>query len=401
MPKISREMSALEVSRLKNEGAYAVGGVPGLYLQILGGSRAWVLRFVLPERRLRRRMGLGAYPAVTLAQARERAREAHTLVDQGIDPIQARRDVVRQAARKKSISFKDACAEYIAAREDEWKNSKHRQQWENTLATYAAPVLGQMLVSEIETPHIIKVLDGIWRKKTETAVRVRGRIEQVLDWAKVYHYRDGENPARWRGHLDHLLPSPAKIAKVRHHPAVPVADAPAVIVRILAAPGTAAKALRFQILTAARSGEVRGATWAEMDLEQRLWTIPAARMKAGRIHRVPLSRQAIELLKSMPSIEDCDYIFPSMKYTMLSDMALTAVMRRLKLEAVPHGWRSTFRDWASETTNYPNELLEMALAHAIEDKTEAAYRRGDLLAKRASLMQEWADYCLPISVAGG
>lgn len=268
IPKIPRELSALEVSRLKSEGAHAVGGVPGLYLQVLGGSRSWVLRFVVSGRR--RRMGLGPFPAVTLALAKDKARAAHLQLDQGIDPIQARRQQIRhaQAAQAKAITFKKACELLIASREAEWKNSKHRQQWENTLATYAEPLLGALDVAAIDTRQIMQVLDPIWRQKTETATRVRGRIEQVLDWAKVHGHREGENPARWRGHLDHLLPKPSKIAKVRHHPAVSVDQAPQVVARIADTAGMGARALLFQVLTAARSGEVRGATWSEIDLDE-------------------------------------------------------------------------------------------------------------------------------------
>lgn len=398
MPKIPRELSALEVSRLKAEGTYAVGGVAGLYLRIEGGSRAWMLRFMVAGQR--RRMGLGPYPGVMLAQARDLARAAHLKIDQGADPIDARRDQVRhaRATKAKALSFKKACEKFIASREAEWRNVKHRDQWESSLARYAEPELGALDVSEIETRNIMKVLDPIWRTKTETATRVRGRIEQVLDWAAVRGHRAGENPARWRGHLDHLLPKPTKVAKVKHHPAVPVADAPAVCTDIAGMQGTAARALLFQVFTACRSGEARGATWGEIDLTQQLWTISAQRMKGKREHRVPLSRQAVELLQALPVIDDCDYLFPSTKRTPLSDMSLTAVMRRMGLEAVPHGFRSTFRDWAAETTHFPNEVLEMALAHAIGNKTEAAYRRGDLLAKRVALMQDWADYCQPLSV---
>jgi integrase len=239
------------------------------------------------------------------------------------------------------------------------------------------------------------VLEPIWRTKTETAGRVRGRIEQVLDWAKAKKHRDGENPARWRGHLDKLLPRPSKISKVKHHEAVPWPDAPGVVAGIAAAAGAGARALLFQVLTAARSGEVRGATWAELDLEAGVWTVPPERMKGKKEHRVPLSRQVVALLKVCPRFSDCALVFASLRMTRLSDMTLTSVMRRMKLEAVPHGFRSTFRDWAAEATHFPGDLVEMALAHAIESKVEAAYRRGDMLAKRLALMQEWADYCLP------
>ncbi|MBX9612466.1 MAG: integrase arm-type DNA-binding domain-containing protein [Burkholderiales bacterium] len=395
MPKLSRELTAIEVGRLRGEGAHAVGGVPGLYLQVMGGSKSWILRFVVGQRR--RRMGLGSYPGVTLAQARDKARAAHQVIDQGADPIQARLAHVGQAeaTRARALTFDKACEQFIAAREAEWRNSKHRQQWENSLATYAGPVLGKMDVSEIQQEDVLKVLEPIWRTKTETASRVRGRIEQILDWATVRRHRKGDNPARWRGHLDKLLPKPTKIARVEHHPAVDVEHVPDVVARIARSEGTGAKALLFQILTAARSGEVRGATWGEINLDTAIWQVPADRMKGKRPHRVALSRRAVELLRAVKRVEGSDLVFPSTRMSMLSDMSLTAVMRRLKLEAVPHGFRSSFRDWAAECTNYPRDLVEMALAHAIESKVEAAYRRRDMLARRAELMQEWADYCLP------
>lgn len=397
MPKVAKELSALEVGRIKTDGAYAVGGVPGLYFRVEGGSRAWVFRYVVDGQR--RRMGLGPFPAVSLAQARDLGRAARQILQQGGDPLATRLETRQQdrLAKAKAMTFKKACELFIASREAEWKNGKHRDQWENTLATYAEPFIGALGVDAIQTSHVMQVLDPIWRTKTETATRVRGRIEAILDWATVRGNRTGENPARWRGHLDHLLPKPSKIAKVKHHPAVPVGDAQAIAARIADAEGMAAKALLFQVLTATRSGEVRGARWSEIDMDACVWVLPADRMKAGREHRVPLSKQAIALLSTQPVIDQCDLVFPSTKLTPLSDMTLTAVMRRMRLEAVPHGFRSTFRDWAAENTNFPNEVVEMALAHAIEDKTEAAYRRGDLLKKRAALMQEWADFCRPIS----
>ncbi|ABM38631.1 tyrosine-type recombinase/integrase [Polaromonas naphthalenivorans] len=395
MPKLPRELSPIEIGRLKSEGVYAVGGVPGLYLQIIGGSRAWVLRFVVGTRR--RRMGLGGFPAVTLAQARDKARAARELMDQGIDPIQSREAVMHKAAaaRARALTFSKASEQFIAAREAEWRNAKHRQQWENSLATYANPFIGEMAVSEIGQEDILKVLEPIWRTKTETASRVRGRIEQILDWAAVRGHRRGENPARWTGHLDKLLPKPSKIAKVEHHPAVEIGEAQAVVRRIEACAGMGARALLYQVLTATRSGEVRGTLWQEIDLDAGVWNIPESRMKAHKPHRVSLSKQAVQLLRLQPRFEDCELVFPSTKMTPLSDMSLTAVMRRLKLDAVPHGFRSTFSDWAAECTSYPRDLVEMALAHAIDSKVEAAYRRGDMLAKRAALMQAWADYCLP------
>ncbi len=280
-------------------------------------------------------------------------------------------------------------------RESEWKNAKHRQQWENTLSAYAWPSLGSVDVSLVDRDMVLQVLRPIWRDKTETASRLRGRLEQILDWASAHGHRAGENPARWRGHLDQLLPRPSKIAAVVHHEAVSLADAPEVVARIAAAPGMGAAALLLQIFTAARSGEVRGALWGEIDLVEKVWAVPAERMKGNRPHRVPLSRQAVELIEGLPKYEGTDLVFPSNRNTPLSDMTLTAVLRRMKIAAVPHGFRSTFRDWAAEHTHYPRDVAEMALAHAIGSKVEAAYRRGDMLAKRAPMMQEWADFCLP------
>ena len=396
MPKIPRELTAIEISRLRAQGAHAVGGVPGLYLQIVGGSRAWVLRFVAGDKR--RRMGLGSYPGVTLAQARDKARAARQLIDQGQDPIQSRQAVMHKAAaaRARALTFCKASEQFIAAREAEWRNPKHRTQWVNSLATYADPVIGQLDVGDITQQHVLQVLEPIWRTKTETASRVRGRIEQILDWAAVRGHRRGENPARWTGHLDKLLPKPSKIARVEHHRAIDVDHAPAVVASIMASAGLGAQALLLQVLTATRSGEVRGALWGEIDLDAAVWSISAERMKAQRPHRVSLSGQAVALLRLQSRVEGCELVFPSAKRTLLSDVTLLAVMRRLKLDAVPHGFRSTFRDWAAERTDYPRDLIEMALAHAIESKVEAAYRRGDMLARRGQLMQDWADYCLPV-----
>lgn len=392
MAKIAKELTAMAVSRLKDDGAYAVGGVPGLQLQILGASRVWVLRFVLHGKR--RRMGLGSYPAVSLAEAREQARLARSQIRAGIDPIEqrssARETVVAAAA--KSLTFAQAAEKFIAAHEDGWSNAKHRLQWVSTLGTYANPVIGQLPVAAIEQRHILQILDPIWRTKTETASRLRGRIEQVLNWAKVQGLREGPNPARWRDHLDLLLPAPEKVSPVKHLAAVPLAEARQVWQSIRDSGGMGALALQLQILTAGRSGEARGARWSELDLVNAVWVIPKERMKAKREHRIPLPRQAVELLQQQPRIDDSDLVFPSSRNTPLSDMTLTAVMRRLKRSEVPHGWRSTFRDWVGDCTEYPSELAEIALAHAVGSKVEQAYRRGDMLEKRRSMMQEWADF---------
>ena len=392
MAKIAKELTAMAVSKLKGEGAYAVGGVPGLQLQILGASRAWVLRFVLNDKR--RRMGLGSYPAVSLAEARDRARLARSLIRNGVDPIDQRTSNKETivAAAAKSLTFAKAAEKFIAAHEDSWSNAKHRLQWVSTIGTYANPIIGQLPVAAIEQRHILQILNPIWRSKTETASRLRGRIEQVLNWAKVQGLREGPNPARWRDHLDLLLPAPEKVSPVKHLAAVPLSEAKLIWQLICDTSGMGAQALQLQILTAGRSGEARGARWSELDLESAVWVIPKERMKAKREHRIPLPRQAVELLRKQPRIVGAELVFPSSRNTPLSDMTLTAVMRRLKRTEVPHGWRSTFRDWVGDCTDYPSELAEIALAHSVGSKVEQAYRRGDMLEKRRPLMQEWADF---------
>lgn len=394
MPKRAKERSALEVQRLKTPGLHAVGVVAGLHLQVLpSGARSWVLRAVIGGKR--RDMGLGGYPGVTLAAARDKARTARDAIDRGIDPIAARRAAqsALAATRGSAITFKEAAERFIAAKASEWKNAKHRQQWTNTLATYADPVIGAMQVRDIALPHIIKILDPIWATKTETASRVRSRLEAVLDWATVRGYRHGDNPARWKGHLDKLLAKPGKVAQVEHHPALPLDHVAPFLRALRNRPGIAARALEVLILTATRSGEVRGARWAEIDLDAGHWTIPAGRMKAGREHRIPLSERVVAVLKGLPRVDGAERVFPAPRGGELSDMSLTAVTRRMGIAAVPHGFRSTFRDWAAERTHYPGEMAEMALAHAIADKVEAAYRRGDLFEKRRRMMEDWARFC--------
>jgi integrase len=401
MARKARELSALEVNRLKSPGLHAVGGVAGLHLQVAAsGARSWILRVMVGGKR--RDMGLGGFPDVGLAGAREKAREARSTIERGSDPILVRKEARSSlaAAQASALTFEQAALKFIEAKSSEWKNAKHSQQWSNTLATYAYPQIGQVLVRDIQQQHVLTVLEPIWKKKTETASRVRGRVEAVLDWARVRGYREGDNPARWRGHLDKLLPAPGKIAKVAHHPAVPVDELPAVYAALCAKDGQGARALRLLILTAVRSGELRGAQWSEIDLARREWLIPAERMKMKKPHRVPLSTAAIELLKSQPRVAGSDLVFPSIKGKPLSDMALTELMRGMDSEAVPHGFRSTFRDWCAEHTNYPSELAEMALAHAIANKVEAAYRRGDQFDKRAELMEQWCAVCLGRRVPG-
>ncbi|SFE09350.1 tyrosine-type recombinase/integrase [Paracidovorax konjaci] len=394
MPKRILEKTALEVSRLRDDGVYAVGGASGLHLQIIGGSRVWVFRYRFMAQR--RRMGLGSYPGVSLAAAREAARQAIALRDAGTDPLQARaaeREAARLAVAQR-LEFDVAAESFIREHESTWRNLKHVQQWRNTLAQYASPHFGAVPVSDIDQALVLRALSPIWKTKTETASRLRGRIEQVLDWATAHGHRSGPNPARWRGQLEHILADPDKVAPVKHHPAVAVASLPRAYRLISAVDGQSARALCFLILTAARSGEVRGCSWSEVDLEAGLWIVPAERMKGKKEHRVPLSRQTVALLKAQPRLPDVDYVFPSNRRGPLSDMALTQLMRRHDFEAVPHGFRSTFRDWAGEKTHHPRDAVELCLAHSIDTKTEAAYRRGDMMEKRAAIMQDWADYAL-------
>jgi integrase len=394
MGRKAKEMGALAVSRLTGPGLHFVGGVSGLALQVLPkGGRTWILRAMMGGRR--RDMGLGGFPDVTLADARAAARGAREQIRAGLDPIEELRAVAsaRRASKISQITFRQAVTAYIAAHEPGWRNIKHAQQWRNTLETYAHPVIGSVLIHDVDLTHVLAILEPIWKSKTETATRLRGRIEQVLDWATARGHRDGLNPARWRGHLDKLLARPSKIVRVEHHAALPVAEIGTFMGRLLALEGVGARALEFAILTASRSGEVRGATWSEIDLEGANWTIPAGRMKAGREHRVPLSPRATTLLRALPRIAGTSLVFPAPRGGTLSDMTLRAVLRRMKVAAVPHGFRSTFRDWASEHTNYPRDAAEMALAHAIGDKVEAAYRRGDLFDKRRRMMADWAAFC--------
>lgn len=340
-----------------------------------------------------REMGLGSFPSVLLAEAREKARAHRAKAEQGADPISARRAAQSAAAAERNVqqSFSSVAAQYIAQHTKTWKNQKHGAQWVSTLHTYAEPVIGSILVRDVTTAHVIKVLEPIWTTKTETATRVRSRMELVLDFAAARGLREGPNPARWRGNLDAALPKPSKLAKVRHHAAVAGDDVGLFMARLRDQTGMGARALEFAILTAARSGEVRGAVWSELNLADSSWTVPAERMKAGREHRVPLSKPALELLRSLPKGASDDWVFPGLRGP-LSDMSLTAVLRRMNVAATAHGFRSTFRDWCSEHTNHPSEAAEMALAHAVGDKVEAAYRRGDLFEKRVRLMSDWAKF---------
>jgi integrase len=413
MPRVAKELSTLEVKRLKHSGRnglpelISVGGVAGLLIQVTpNGSKSWLLRTTIAGRR--RKMGLGSYPTVSLAQARERAREATDAIWHGKDPVEERRaeaaDLVATEAR--NLSFADAVDKFLEAKLAEFKNEKHRKQWRSTLVTYACPVVGMQPVSTIDVHDIRRVLQPIWQTKTETASRLRGRIESVLAWATVAGHRDGDNPARWRGNLDAVLPKPAKVATRGHWPALALKDAPDWFGDVVARKGAATRALEFLALTAARSGEIRGATWSEVDLAERLWTLPADRMKAGKMHRVPLTDRAVALLRDLPRFEETEFVFPAPRGGQLSDMALQAVMRRVHggreqggyvdalsgRPAVVHGLRSTFRDWAVERTEYPSDMAEIALAHTVGSEVERAYRRSDMIEKRREMMADWEDF---------
>ena len=393
MAKRAIELSALQVRALAesaNQGFHAVGGVAGLYLRTVGGSCSWVLRTVIAGKR--RDMGLGGFPSVTLAGARERAREARLAIDVGQDPIDQRGAAKRllRASVAKTVTFEQAATSYIAANEAAWKNAKHAAQWVTTLRTYAYPVIGEMRVADVETAHVKAIIEPIWYTKTETAKRLLGRIERVLSSATTAGYRDGLNPARWDDHFQNILPAPGKIQTRKHHEAMPLDSVGAFMVRLARIEGIAAKALAFLVLTATRSGDVRGAAWNEVDLKVGVWTIPANRIKAGTELRVPLSVPALTLLRSLP--HDGDLVFPTTKGKALSDMAFLMLMRRMKVDAVPHGFRSTFRDWVGERTSFPTDLAEMSLAHKIQNKVEAAYARSDLFDKRRALMSAWAAF---------
>lgn len=396
MAKKVRELSDLEVRRLSRKvGFHNVGGVPGLHLVVKRTTTAsWILRVKVGAKR--RDIGLGGYPDVTLAQAREKAREARRQIEQGIDPVEVRKAAKAAliAAQAKAITFEQAARQCHAARVQEFRNPKHKKDWITSLELYAFPVIGAVQVADIEQAHAVRVLEPIWTTKTETATRVRQRCETVLEWARVAGYRNGngDNPFRWKGTLEHVLPRPSKVRKVTHHAALPWQEVPAFMAELRKVGGMGARALEFLIYTAARSGEVRFATWDEIDLDAKLWTIPAERMKAGRTHRVPLSEPAIELLKSLPRMEGSPYVFPAARGGALSDMTLSAVCRRMKVPAVPHGFRSSFKDWCRSSTSYADEVSELALAHVNDDKTRAAYARDELLPKRVRLMRDWAKF---------
>jgi len=384
------KLSAAKIAKLDLKKQAQYGDGRGLWLQVSAfGTRSWILRYMIAGRA--RVMGLGPYPEVTLAEARERAAGARKQIRDGIDPIDARREK-RMAAKieaAKLTSFAQCVEEYLETHESAWKNQKHRAQWRSTIATYAHPIIGKLPVAAIDTALVLKVLRPIWLKKPETASRLRGRIERILAWATVSEYRQGENPARWRGHLQEMLPAKTRVRNVKHHSALPYKDVPTFMAQLRGRDSISARALEFTILNANRTGEAIGAKWDEVDFSTKVWTVPADRMKAGKEHRVPLTDRAMEILKLLPRERENPYVFVSgKKGTALSNMAML-------------GFRSSFRDWCAEQTNYPRELAEAALAHTLPDKVERAYQRGDLLEKRRRLMSEWAKFCAkPVAKSG-
>lgn len=403
-------LTALEIKHAK-VGMHADGN--GLYLRVQAtGAKSWIFRYQLNGKR--REMGIGTLTDKSAVEVRADVADLTKLVRQKIDPIDERQrkaleeTKAAQRAKVAAVTFSMVAAEYIESHRSGWKNAKHASQWESTLATYADPVIGGTPVEGVSTEDVLRILQPIWTTKTETASRVRSRLELILAFAKAKKLRQGENPAQWRGHLDALLPKPLKVKQVRHQPALPYGKIAEFMKALRAVSGSGARALEFAILTAARSGEVRLAKKAEIDLDGQVWNVPAERMKAGRPHRVPLSSAAVAVVKALPQIDNNEYLFPSVQEgKAISDMTLTALIRRMNestekpkwidpttgSKVVPHGFRSTFRDWAAEATTFPSEMAEMALAHTVGSKVEAAYRRGDMFERRREMMEAWAQVC--------
>lgn len=398
MPKIARELGPLEVKRLTTAGLHPVGGVAGLMLQVSPtGTRSWLLRVKVGDKR--REIGLGAFPGVTLSLAREKAQATRDDITKGIDPVAqraaARQSILEQQQEEKALNWTfRRCAEaYIRAKAPGWRSAKHGAQWSATLAKYVYPSIGDTLVRHVNITHVINIVEPHWATKNETINRVRNRIELVLDWATVRKLRTGDNPARWKGNLDKLLADRKIVGAVTGHKALASADLFGFMQALRAVSGTSARCLEFVVMTACRSGEARFASWAEIDTATKTWSIPGERMKSGRPHSVPLSDGVLALLEALPRIEGTDLVFPGAKAGKpLSDMALTAIMRRMGVDAVPHGFRASFSSWCASSTAYPEEVREMALAHAIDNGTVAAYQRSDLFDKRRNLMTDWARF---------
>ncbi|MCF3595422.1 integrase arm-type DNA-binding domain-containing protein [Rhodobacteraceae bacterium LMO-12] len=409
-----KELTAFQVDKLEKLGYHRVGGVSGLCLQVKAtGSKSWVLRMTFGGKR--RDLGLGSYPSVTLSMARERARMSLDRAWAGYDPVEERR-AIREISKPivesvNAKTFKQCVLEFCQDKIMHQKNAhRARQQFENSLEAYAFPILGELPVDKIELDHILQTLRPIWKEKPDTASRVRSRVERVLNWATVSGHRAGENPARWRGHLDQILAPPSKLRVQGHHPALPVNDMPEFVGSLKKRKvSNSALALEFLILTASRSGEVRNAEWGEIDFDQKVWNVPAGRTKTGKSHRIPLSKQALNVLAATPRLAGADRIWSGTSGKPMSDMTIAAIVKKMNAAeetaggdgwkgaqsnrvATPHGFRSTFRDWAAEETEWPREMAEIALAHNMGSAVERAYRRTDMLERRRAMMQDWAEF---------
>jgi integrase len=416
MPIRAKGVTAAQVEKGTKPGRYGDGA--GLYLLVRSKeAKFWLFRY--KQNGKMREMGLGpatGRTAVPLSAARERARELHAVVRAGRDPLderdaeKAKADADAAKAKAGAMTFAQVADMYIAAHEASWRNPKHRKQWRATLDQYAMPQIGNLPVDSVDTGTVIKIIEPLWREKTQTASRLRGRIEAVLDYAKARGWREGENPVRWRGHLDQLLPNPRKVQRVEHHAALPWREIGAFMQRLRCTFSASARCLEFLILTACRSGEARFARLSEIDFDRAVWTIPAERIKAGQDHRVPLSQPALDVLRTMAQFGDEGIVFPGLKTaSTLSDVVLTSALHAAGGGSTVHGFRSTFRDWCGECTNYPRELAELSLAHktfvgdageTIGSAVELAYKRGDQLERRRRLMADWAAFCDRPMVAG-
>ncbi len=394
MPKKVKDLSAIEIKRLTKPGQHAVGNIAGLMLFVKDtGFRSWVYRTRFGGKRLN--IGLGGYPDVKLADAIRQCNEIKGLKEQGINPIQHKKSIKAAAIASENgrINFKEAALRCYEKKASEFRNEKHSKQWLRSLELYALPLIGNMPVSAITLNDVLNVLTPIWNEKTETATRLRQRIEDILDWSKVSGFREGDNPAKWQGNLDALLAKPGKIKKVSHHKALPYKEIYPFMEKLRKQDEImTARCLEFLIMTASRSSEVRLATWNEIDFEGKKWSIPGERMKAGRPHRVPLTDEMLKLLFNLPRFQDSPYIFPAPRGGAFSDMALSMLCRRMKVSGTPHGFRATFREWTAEQTNFPRDVCEMALAHSLGSKTEEAYQRSDLFNKRVKLMETWCNF---------
>lgn len=413
MPKKFAPLTAKEVeAKAKVEGRHYVGGVPNLCLLVAGNGKSWVLRAKIGNRRTD--LGLGSYPEVSLSEARTDAGRKRDEIRKGVDPVAKKREDRAAKTTKKTKTFRECAVEFLSSQDTKWENSnaKHVKQWSATLEKYAYPFIGDIHIDRVNTDDVLRVLkqdvetkDGIkrlWDCKNETASRLRGRIERVLGWATFHELRTGHNPARYKGHLDNELLGKSEVRKVKHHASLPYSEIGAFMVDLRKREGMSARALEFAILTAARSGEVRLATWREFDLDRRLWTIPADRMKARKEHVVPLSDAAVAVVKAQQALKlDSTFVFPAPRGGAFSDAVFRALFERMgRSDLTQHGFRSTFREWAGEVSKHEREVIEHALAHQLADKAEASYQRKTLQPKRVPLMQDWADYCAVVRKPG-